>query len=491
MNVLQMSKDEKHVFVARAHEIHCFARRNDTNAFSPSCILVPPPGLESEISQIKAMEIGDVPVLVSACDSGDVFIWSQEDLSRPPIRLRNGESSWSLTSSQDSPYLFVGSNEWTIHRYRLDAGSPSEIEADKLVFKGHQHNVPCIDLSPNGKFLASVSVDETVIIWNAVTGEKLHQKLIPGGWGWSCKWIRKRDVATTAAPDVLSSIVSNLSGEENPDLAKLMTEISAEKTLVPPDATANAQVPLKDGIDSFEFYDKEDVEDDYYSDGDLDDDEEFEDVLDDDDDGAEDVDDEMVGSPPPRDDDKGDPETQESASKRAKLSESTLALFADFKNRAEQRKIDEDQLSDYYLVCGSFNDLIVIDCVSLQTVAQLSQALHRPPGTPGILLSMQRLAMMEFIPSMSALVVASQGACSVLLISVALDAHTGLLELRPRSQLPELAVLSPIAGLCIHEQPNDNRSASRQTHVKMSVLFHFGHLSEWILRRPEDEAAMN
>jgi hypothetical protein len=218
------------------------------------------------------------------------------------------------------------------------------------------------------------------------------------------------------------------------------------------------------------------VEDDYFSDGDEMDEDEFNDFSDADDAEGSHSQDDMQSMMYLISEEKIDSETRESAAKRPKLNESSLAPFAGFETRTQGTQANDESLGDYYLVCGSFNDLIVVDCASMETVAELSQAVHRFAGTPGILLSMQRLAMIEYIPSLSLIAVASQGACSVLLISLVLDAHTGILELRSRFQLPESAVLSPIAGLCIHGQ---NAEASRSNAVKMSILFHFGHMFQY------------
>lgn len=97
------------------------------------------------------------------------------------------------------------------------------------------------------------------------------------------------------------------------------------------------------------------------------------------------------------------------------------------------------------------------------------QVLPRVVGAPPIMHSMERLSLVEYIPELSLLIVGSQGACSALLISVVRDAVTGLLELRPRQQIPQSVFLSPLAGLAVQR----DRSFTEPTW-SVILLFHFG-----------------
>jgi WD40 repeat protein len=51
-----------------------------------------------------------------------------------------------------------------------------------LIYIGHLHNLTAVTWSPDGKKIASVSLDETVQVWNAATGHLL--------WLYCCRgWV--------------------------------------------------------------------------------------------------------------------------------------------------------------------------------------------------------------------------------------------------------------------------------------------------------------
>ena len=59
---------------------------------------------------------------------------------------------------------------------------------------GHNNNIPCIDFSQNGKYIASISIDNYLRIWNVNNGKCIKSKFISNEWGWSVKWIYSKSI---------------------------------------------------------------------------------------------------------------------------------------------------------------------------------------------------------------------------------------------------------------------------------------------------------
>lgn len=94
-------------------------------------------------------------------------------------------STWSADlSSTKPPFLAVGSNSHNISIFDLAGIS-------RQTLKGHNHNIPAIKISPDGKYIASTSIDRQVIIWDAITGKILKEMPVAEEWGWCILWIEK------------------------------------------------------------------------------------------------------------------------------------------------------------------------------------------------------------------------------------------------------------------------------------------------------------
>jgi len=81
----------------------------------------------------------------------------------------------------------VGSNAHKLTVYNLTTRKQQKIGA-------HSHNVPCVNFSPCGRFIASTSIDKTVKIWEESENGvfKLAKVAFPSAdWGWAVQWMNK------------------------------------------------------------------------------------------------------------------------------------------------------------------------------------------------------------------------------------------------------------------------------------------------------------
>ncbi|CAG8433203.1 515_t:CDS:10 [Ambispora gerdemannii] len=160
----------------------------------------------SEVNAIKVGKLGIEEALVAVNGLG-VFIWFTSMLHKTPIHFCNESSTWGIAMHGPSRLLAVSANSHVITIYDLRDGLPEfvatteekDIDKDinsvpnknplllepKICLRGHDHNIPNIAFSPDGKFLVSCSIDNTCRIWNVKTGESLVSKQISLDWGWS------------------------------------------------------------------------------------------------------------------------------------------------------------------------------------------------------------------------------------------------------------------------------------------------------------------
>ncbi len=111
---------------------------------------------------------------------GNCFVYSV-DLNEPISTLFNvSESAWGLALSEK--HIAVGANSHCITLYDITT-------KETHTFPAHSHNIPCVDFSPNGQFLGSVSIDQSVKIWDTETRQLLKTCKIGPEWGWGITWI--------------------------------------------------------------------------------------------------------------------------------------------------------------------------------------------------------------------------------------------------------------------------------------------------------------
>ncbi|KAJ3122703.1 hypothetical protein HK098_002539 [Nowakowskiella sp. JEL0407] len=138
------------------------------------------------INALRTGYLGNDEVLVSVDDGANVFIAYTNDLERTPITLAVTDSAWGIAIHGSSHRLAISSNAHTITLFNLSDLTSREAER---VLSGHTNNIPSIDFSSRGDFIASASIDFTCRIWKVESGEQVFCRQISDQWGWCVRFL--------------------------------------------------------------------------------------------------------------------------------------------------------------------------------------------------------------------------------------------------------------------------------------------------------------
>ena len=98
---------------------------------------------------------------------------------------RVGESAWGLASCSEKAFVAASDNSHKITLFSSGVLSPPVLGCSRLeqiVFRGHTHNIPFIDISSSGHYLASSSIDHTCILWDVATGQQVYRTNFVTSW---------------------------------------------------------------------------------------------------------------------------------------------------------------------------------------------------------------------------------------------------------------------------------------------------------------------
>jgi len=138
------------------------------------------------INQIRLGILAGEEVLITVDEGGYVRLIFVNDLDREFLRFYNaGISTWGIAMCPSKPLFAVSSNDFKINIWNLENENP---HATRRQLLDHKHNIPCIDFSPCGKFLVSVSIDKYVRVWDVETHTMLSSVIL-SQWGWGCRWV--------------------------------------------------------------------------------------------------------------------------------------------------------------------------------------------------------------------------------------------------------------------------------------------------------------
>jgi WD40 repeat protein/serine/threonine protein kinase len=114
-------------------------------------------------SPLRCVRFDQMGKRLAACtDSGDIRIWSIDDLSAEPQVLHcSSKRTWGLAFSPSGSVLATAHEERKVRVWNL-----AEPTAKPQVLTGHTAEVRAVDFRFDGEQLASSSHDETIRLWN-------------------------------------------------------------------------------------------------------------------------------------------------------------------------------------------------------------------------------------------------------------------------------------------------------------------------------------
>jgi hypothetical protein len=216
LNVLAVSEAHLILFIACQHQIHCHPLRPCPVSEPLVTLTVPVNQSSTEAPAVNNLKIGlykESEVLIVVTMAAQVLLYFTADLTQSPIVFNNyrgaaeDNSTWSCDLR--GSFVAVGSNANTISVWEVDTGQRT------LLDEAHSHNIPSVEFSPSGRYIASTSIDSSVVI-SSCTGT-VRRCLPSSEWGWSVKWVKSDSI------DIVDSLpqsnISNLEGRYTSSLS--------------------------------------------------------------------------------------------------------------------------------------------------------------------------------------------------------------------------------------------------------------------------------
>jgi len=188
MNLLAVSEQRGVVAVANGQSLRLFELRPDFTVCPVQDIALPHNSLSSEapgINRLRLCRLDDHLGVALATMDGQALFFPFNSLTPDLVCLNNYEqefednSTWSVDCSGSR--IAVGSNSHTVAIW--------EKSQMAVRLRDHAHNVPCVEFSLGGRFLASTSISSFLIVWE---GDRVVANFSPSQeWGWGVKWLLK------------------------------------------------------------------------------------------------------------------------------------------------------------------------------------------------------------------------------------------------------------------------------------------------------------
>lgn len=291
--------------------------------------------------------------------------------------------------------------------------------------EGHGHNIPAVDISPCGKYIASASVDSTVRLWNLRTGKLIVEGKLPQ-WGWAVKFIKKDSIVDCYLPNNIDYVINRLNGVECDEYHEQILN----RTFVPNASLSDSSEVMEELIGSSES-EEDDIE-----------------WVDEED--EEDVQPEVqVDMKTPEKPTLGDDLNE-------RLQKSTAQCpHGPFQSRISKSVEEETSDGSEYLIFASTQDALILFDHNMVTLSSLAKVLDKPYNSLFGFYPMIRLALVQYIPEISTLLVANQGSFSLLIMTLRFNLNTNEYEFIPEIKLPQQRIVSNVVGMCCHRVEED------------------------------------
>jgi WD40 repeat protein len=137
-------------------------------------------------------EIGGEEVVVTTDDSGHIAIYFPRDsFRRAALTLRVVASAWGIDTHSSKRLLAISCNAHFVTIFHLGMGidgwtwtievGPEE-RFPKIELFGHNNNIPTVAFDQMGDYLASGSLDGSIIMWDCRTGQIHHNIDVSAGY---------------------------------------------------------------------------------------------------------------------------------------------------------------------------------------------------------------------------------------------------------------------------------------------------------------------
>lgn len=138
------------------------------------------------INCLKRVVVDSMDALLVCHETGSMLYFPEIARSIPFI---SGESTWggAVGETGGGPILVTSSNDHLIRVHYLRDGTV-------ITISGHAHNIPHVEVSPDGRYILSCGIDKTVRIWG-VNGDRVAHYDGATSWVWSGHFVSVGDLA--------------------------------------------------------------------------------------------------------------------------------------------------------------------------------------------------------------------------------------------------------------------------------------------------------